>query len=208
MDMADWEFEKDRRAMAAARESLAARGDRRKSQFTYKTAGDKHGVSEKYVKNAAALLRSGMDHLVWEVDQGKKKLRIAYREYRRAVTGDSGHNPGIEGLYAIVEKDSTNWWKFGTGRVTDRFDDLQQGNPRTLYLKSMWQFNDLADAKAAEIAVLATCSPSDSGTEWVSNVDYGTIYRLAVENGGTFMADVPGFDQDGRRLPRNRVMQA
>ena len=200
--MTEWEFEKDRRAMAAARESLAARGDRRKSPITYKMAGEKHGVSEKYVKNAAALLLSSMDHLVWEVDQGKKKLRIAYREYRRAVTGESGHNPGIEGLYAIVEKDSTDRWKFGIGRVTDRFDDLQQGNPRALCLKSMWQFSDLSKAKAAETEILAACSPTDGGTEWVSHVDYGTVYQLAVEHSGLFMADVPGFDQNGMRLPR------
>ena len=82
---------------------------------------------------------------------------------------------------------------------------------RALCLKSMWQFGDFSNAKAAETKILATCSPTDGGTERVSDVDYGTVYQLAVEHGGLFMADVPGFDQKGMRfaacLTRNGYQQ-
>ncbi len=200
--MAGRHHEMDERAMAAARASLAARAGRRTSPLSLKDAASRHSVGEKYVRMASALLQSDMSHLVWEVDSGHKKLRIAYAEYKAVKYGDRGNDPGPEGLYLIAETGDEQWCKVGIGRVTQRFDNLQQGNPRRLRLVRFWQFNDLADAKAVERQLFAVYPTTDGGAEWLSGVDYDDTYQTVVSAGGRWLLSVPGFDQEGLREPR------
>ena len=200
--MAGRHHEMDERAMVAARASLAARAGRRTSPLSLKEAASKHSVGEKYVRMASALLQSDMTHLVWEVDAGKKKLRIAYAEYKAVKYGDRGNDPGPEGLYLIAETGCEQWCKVGIGQVTQRFDALQQGNPRRLRLMRFWQFNDLSDAKAVESRLFAMYPTTDGGAEWLSTVDHDHIYQMVVSAGGRWILSVPGFDQAGLREPR------
>lgn len=200
--MAGRHHEMDERAMAAARASLAARAGRRTSRLSLKDAASRHSVGEKYVRMASALLQSDMNHLVWEVDSGNKKLRIAYAEYKAVKYGDRGNDPGPEGLYLIAEIGDEQWCKVGIGRVTQRFDNLQQGNWRRLRLVRFWQFNNLADAKAVERELFAMYPTTDGGSEWLSGIDYDNIYQKVVSAGGRWLLSVPGFDQDGLREPR------
>ncbi len=202
--MAGRRNEMDERAMAAARASLAARAGRRTSPLSLREAASRHSIGEKYVRMASALLQSDMTHLVWEVDSGNKKLRIAYGEYKTAKYGDRGNDPGPEGLYLIAETGCEKWCKIGIGigRVAERFDNLQQGNPRRLRLVRFWQFNDLSDAKAVESRLFAMYPTTDGGAEWLSTVDHDHIYQMVVSAGGRWLLSVPGFDHTGLREPR------
>jgi hypothetical protein len=171
--------------------------------LTLKDAAAQYSVSDKYVRMASALLLSRMTHLVWEVDSGLKPLRIAYGEYRTVLTGDRSNDPGPEGLYLIAEEGSVEWWKIGIGRVAQRFDDLQQGNPRELRLVGFWRFESSADAKGVETRLFDMCAPTDGGSEWRKGVDYDNVYQMAVQAGGEWLVSVPGFDQAGLRENRS-----
>ena len=201
--MAGRQGEISQRAMAAARASHATRNGGRKGSLKLEEAAARHGVSDKYARMASALLLSDMQFLIEDVDEGRKELWVAYREYLAACHGKAKADPGSYGLYLITERGCVCFWKIGIGRVNQRFDSLQQGNPRLLVLRAFWDFRSRSNAKKAEQNVLAAFAPAPGGSEWLEDVDLDEVHRLVRQTGdGVWTKRPSGFAYDGLREDR------
>ena len=186
--------------MAAARASHATRDGGRTGSLTLQKAAKDHGASDKYARMASALLLSGMQFLIEDVDNERKELWVAYREYQAAQHGKTKADPGRYGLYLITESGCDHFWKIGIGRVNQRFDNLQQGNPRSLTLRAFWEFRSPAKARKVEDEVLTAYVPAPGGAEWVEGVDLHAVHRLVTQtNDGEWIARPSGFTHEGLR---------
>lgn len=198
--MAGRSGELSKRAMTAARANHATRGGGRTGTLTLREAATRHGISYKYARMASALLLSGMEFLVEDVDEGRKELWVAYGEYQAARRGKANADPGRYGLYLITEKGSECSWKIGVGRVNQRFDTLQQGNPRPLVLRAFWEFRSASKAKKVEEEVLAAGVPAQGGAEWLLGLDPNNVHRLVRQtDDGEWVSRPSGFTYDGLR---------
>ena len=198
--MAGRSGEISKRAMTAARASHATRDGGRTGSLTLEVAAKHQGVSDKYARMASALLMSGMQFLIEDVDDERKELWVAYREYRAAQHGKAKADPGRYGLYLITVSGCDRFWKIGIGRVNQRFDNLQQGNPLPLTLRAFWEFRSRANARKVEDAVLAAYEPAPGGAEWLENVDPHAVHRMVNRTGdGEWIARPSGFTHEGLR---------
>ena len=198
--MAGRSGELSKRAMAAARANHATRSGGRTGALTLREAATHLGISYKYARMASALLLSGMQFLIDDVDEGRKELWVAYGEYQAAQRGKANADPGRYGLYLITENGSDWSWKIGVGRVNQRFDSLQQGNPRPLVLRAFWEFRSSGKAKQVEEEVLAAYVPTQGGAEWLHGVDPHAVHRLVRQtDDGEWIVRPSGFTYEGLR---------
>ena len=157
------------------------------------------------VKDASALLLSGMDYLIADIEQGTKSVLMAYKEYVAVKTKDPSKLPGPQGLYIIEECDGDGYLKIGKGRVAIRFKEHQSGNPRLLRLYAFWAFTDMAKCWEVEQKILALGELAPGGSEWVRGVSATRIDQIvrSMTDGktdGVRIARVDTFDFDGFQL--------
>jgi hypothetical protein len=198
-----------KRAMQAARVSLATRNGGYQGELRLEDVAAEHGVGVKYVKYGRALLRSResasglrqsqFDALIEDVDSGRQPIYSAYQEHKLLTSGNERHHSGIFGLYLIDEGNDDEYSKVGVGQLPQRFDHLQEGNHRSLRLMGFWQCSDKAHAMGIEAEIRSHYDIPSGGTEWLRSLDYRYVHSLCVERGALPFRPVPGFDVSGYR---------
>ncbi len=177
--------------MYAARASHAERPPgARSSRYPLRKAAFDYDVGEKLVRDASALLQSGMGDLIQSVDEGKA-LSTAYKEYLTAKR--AGRNPESvkadsgQWLYLITEGfKGSKWSKIGVGDLPGRFDEAQRGNPRKLRLAGAWWFPSDPDARKVEEMIKEDKSlpKAPGGSEWREGMTASYVNEIAVSKDG------------------------